>query len=385
MSWNNGNGPWGHGTGPVNNGPSGSGGGRRPSSEGNKGSSPGEMDVDEWIRKSQEKLRQAFPGGPGGGMGRSGPGGVPRPVWSIIGLVLIGLWLASGFYQVGTNQVGVVLRFGQVVRTEQPGLRYHLPAPVESVLLPDFTNEKKIEVGFRSYTSGQKQDVEDESRMLTGDENIVDIDFIVNWRINSAEEFLFNVRNPELTVKMASESAIREIIGRMNIQPILTEKRLEIEQETRGLIQEMLEDYKAGITITRVQLLSVAPPPEVKDAFDDVTRARADGDTARNDAEAYRNDVLPRARGEAEKMLQEAEGYKGMIVNAAMGDAARFESVLKGYNQSREVVSSRLYYEAMEDVLRGATIMLVDPAIGKSGAVPYLPLNELARKPAAQP
>jgi membrane protease subunit HflK len=274
-----------------------------------------------------------------------------------------------------------VLRFGEVVRTEEPGLRYHLPQPREVGLLTDFTNEKKIEVGFRSAgASGQKQDVEDERRMLTGDENIVDVDFIVNWRISSAEEFLFNVRNPELTIKMASESAIREIIGRMEIQPILTEKRLEIETATKGLIQDMLDEYKAGITITRVQLLSVAPPQEVKDAFDDVTRARADGDTARNEAESYRNDILPRARGEAEKIVQEAQGYKQMIVNLAKGDAIRFESVLSAYNTSKSTTATRLYYETMEQVLGRANTMVID---GKAGGVtPYLPVQELLRKPA---
>ncbi len=371
MSWNNG-GPWGNGPGNQNNNQ----GGRRPAGGGSNGPEPREIDVDEWIRKSQENLRRAFPGGPRGG------GGAPRQIWGFLALAFIGLWLGSGIYQVNTNQVGVVLRFGKVVRTEQPGLRYHFPAPVETVLMSDFTNEKKIEIGFRTYGGGQQQDVEDESRMLTGDENIVDIDFLVNWRIKNAEEFLFNVRSPELTVKMAAESAIREVIGRMKIQAILTEKRLEIEQETRGLIQEMLDDYKAGITITRMQMLSVAPPPEVKDAFDDVTRARADGDTARNEAEAYRNDVLPRARGEAEKMLQEAAGYKGMIVNLATGDAARFESVLRAYGTAREVTGTRIYIEAMEEILRNANKLIIDPAVSKSGVAPYLPLNEVMRKPA---
>lgn len=370
MSWNNG-GPWG--TGPSNQNQ----GGRRPSGSRPAGSGPSEVDVDEWIRKSQERIRQVFPGG-----GKGGAGGSPR-LWGLLGIALAAMWLVSGFYQVSTNQVGVVLRFGKVVRTEQPGLRYHLPQPVETVLLTDFTNEKKIEIGFRSYTgSGQNQDVEDESRMLTGDENIVDIDFIVNWRISSAEEFLFNVRNPELTIKMAAESGIREVIGRMDIQPILTEKRLEIETQTRDLVQAMLDEYKAGITISRVQLLNVSPPPDVKDAFDDVTRARADGDRARNEAESYRNDVLPRARGEAEKLLQEAEGYKDMVVNIAKGDAARFESVLKAYSTANDAISTRLYFDTMEDVMRNATKLVIDPSASKGGVVPYLPLNDLTRKSA---
>lgn len=367
FSWNNG-GPWGSNPGPQNNN---QGGRKAPSPKG--GPEP-EMDVDEWLRKSQEKLRKAFPTGPNGRTPNS-------YLYKFMVLVFLALWFASGFYQVNTNQVGVVLRFGKVVRTEAPGLRFHLPEPVETVLLTDYTNEKKIEIGFRSV-AGQTQDVPDESRMLTGDENIVDINFIVNWRINSAVDYLFNVRSPDLTIKMASESAIREVIGRMEIQPILTEKRLEIEQETRDLTQAMLDDYKAGITITRVQLLSVAPPAEVKDAFDDVTRARADGDTARNEAEAYRNDILPRANGEAERIINEAEGYKEMVVNNAKGDAARFTDVLSAYQSARDVTSTRLYFEAMEDVMKSATKIIIDPAAAKT-ATPYLPLNELMRKPAS--
>jgi len=366
MSWNSG-GPWGSNQGPQNNN---NGGGRKEPPKGQGPEMP-EMDVDEWLRKSQEKLRRAFPTGPNGRTPNS-------YLYRFIALVFLALWFASGFYQVNTNQLGVVLRFGKVVRTETPGLRFHLPEPIETVLLTDYTNEKKIEIGFRSF-NGQTQDVADESRMLTGDENIVDVNFIVNWRINSAEDYLFNVRSPELTIKMASESAIREVVGRMEIQPVLTEKRLDIEQETRELAQAMLDDYKAGITITRVQLLSVAPPAEVKDAFDDVTRARADGDTARNEAEAYRNDILPRANGEAQRILNEAEGYKEIVVNNAKGDAARFADVLGAYQSAREVTSTRLYFEAMEDVLKSANKIIIDPAAGKA-TNSYLPLNELMRK-----
>lgn len=364
MSWNNG-GPWGSG-GNNDNGQSGTRGTRRPS----QGPNQQEPDIDEWLRKSQEKLRQAFPN----------PRGNPSRFYSLIVVALIGLWLASGFYQVSTNQVGVVLRFGEVVRTEQPGLRYHLPEPIEMVLLPDVTSTHQIKIGFSDRNSSEASGIAaDEARMLTGDENLVDIGFSVFWRVADAEDYLFNIRNPELTVKLASESAIREVVGRMQIQPILTEKRSQIEDDTKNLIQAMLDEYKAGIIITQVQLLNVSPPQPVVDAFNDVQRARADGERLRNEAEAYRNDILPRARGEAQKMIQEAEGYREQAISLAKGDAARFESVLKAYEQAREVTATRLYYEAMENVLSGSNKLIIDPSVGKGGTVPYLPLQDFLR------
>lgn len=363
MSWNNG-GPWGPGNGNDNGGkdPRGT---RRPSSAGR----PDDViDIDEWVRKSQEKLKQAFPN----------PSGNPSRFTALIVVAIIALWLGSGFYQVSTNQVGVVLRFGEVVRTEQPGLRYHLPEPIEMVLLPDVTSTNQIKIGFRDR-AGNDSIADDESRMLTGDENLVDIGFSVFWRVSKAEEFLFNIRAPELTVKLASESAIREVIGRMQIQPILTEKRSEIEEETKHLIQSMLDEYKAGIVITQVQLLNVSPPQSVVDAFNDVQNARADAERLRNEAESYRNDILPRARGEANKMVQEAEAYREQVISLAKGDAARFESVLKAYDQAREVTATRLYFEAMENILSNANKVIIDPSIGKGGAVPYLPLQDFMR------
>jgi membrane protease subunit HflK len=378
MSWNNG-GPWGS-PGGSSGGPSGGTPGgnpndrdrnQRPQRPANNGGPP-EVDVDEWLRRSQEQLRKAFPG-------RSGE---PNQLFIFALLALIVLWLASGFYQVATNEVGVVLRFGEAVRTEQPGLRYHLPEPIESVLTPDVTTTHQIKIGFRDRAGSEgntQQPVETESRMLTGDENLVDIGFSVFWRVRDAQEYLFNIRNPELTVKLASESAIREIVGRMAIQPVLTEKRSEIEAETELLIQAMLDEYKAGIIVTQVQLLNVQPPQPVVDAFNDVQRARADAERARNEAEAYRNDVLPRARGEAQRMIQESEGYKEQVISIAKGDASRFESVLKAYDASREVTATRLYFEAMEDVLRNANKIIIGDGVGKSGAMPYLPLQDFIR------
>lgn len=364
MSWNNG-GPWSNngGNNSPNNGPRPSGG--RPT-----GNGP-EPDIDEWLRKSRDQIRNAFPGNQGG----------PRRLISIAIVSIVLLWLASGFYQVSTNQIGVVLRFGQVVRTEQPGLRYHLPEPIEMVLLPDVKTIHQIKIGFRDTggDSDSNLSVDGESRMLTGDENIVDIGFSVFWSVRNPEEYLFNMRNPDLTVRLASESAIREIVGRMQIQPILTEKRSEIERETTELVQAMLDEYKAGIVVNQVQLLNVTPPLPVVDAFNDVQRARADGERLRNEAEAYRNDIIPRARGEAAKMLQDAEGYHDQVISFAKGDAARFESVLAAYQQNKEVTATRLYFEAMENVFKNANKVLIDPAISKTGAMPVLPLQDFIR------
>lgn len=377
MSWNNG-GPWGNnggntggGNNSSNNGPRNYGTGNRP------GGNRPEPDIDEWLRKSRDQLRQVFPNNQGS----------PRNLVTIGIVAAVVIWLLSGFYQVSTSQIGVVLRFGQVVRMEQAGLRYHLPDPIEMVLLPDVKTIHQIKIGFRDTGSESDSNlsVDGESRMLTGDENIVDIGFSVFWSVRNPEDYLFNMRNPDLTVRLASESAIREIVGRMEIQPILTEKRSEIESETTKLVQAMLDEYKAGIVVTQVQLLNVSPPQPVVDAFNDVQRARADGERLRNEAEAYRNDIIPRARGEAAKMLLDAQGYREQVISYAKGDAARFESVLAAYQQSREVTATRLYFEAMETVMRNANKILIDPSISKSGATPILPLQDFVRNRAQTP
>lgn len=372
MSFNNG-GPWGSGGG-DNNGGKNNGGKRPPDGpnpfrpQGNPG--PQEIDVDEWLRRSQERLRRAFPPNRGG----------QNRMLSFLFVGLAALWLASGFYQVSSNQIGVVLRFGEVVRMEQPGLRYHLPEPVEMVLLPDVTSTKELKIGFRN--KGQEAvDVADESRMLTGDENLVDIDFSVFWRVSNPQEFLFNIRNPELTIKLVAESAIREIVGRNEVQPILTDKRDMVMRETAELIQATLDEYKSGIKIVNVQLSGVTVPQPVAEAFNDVQRALSDAVTRKNEAESYRNEILPRAAGEAERMVQESEGYKEQVISLAKGQAARFESVLKGYNLGKDVAATRIYLETMEDVLKNANKIVIDPSIKGSGAVPYLPLPALATKP----
>jgi membrane protease subunit HflK len=312
------------------------------------------------------------------------PGGFGsgRGLLVVAGLLLL-VWLASGIYRVQADEKGVVLRFGDWVRTEEPGLRYHMPYPLETVLLPKVTRVNRIEVGFRSGGAEPRRgvgerDVPDESLMLTGDENIIDIDFTVLWLVKDPGEYLFKIRDPEQTVKKAAESAMREVIGRTDIQPALTEARQQIENQTRETLQGMLDDYEAGIEVTQVQLQKVDPPQPVVDAFNDVQRARADRERLRNEAEAYRNDVIPRARGEAERLVQEASAYREQVVSLAQGDAQRFVSVYEAYRTAPDVTSRRMYLETMEEILRGTNKVIIDAQAGDGqGVVPYLPLEAL--------
>jgi len=372
MPWSNqggggGGGPWGP--------PPGGGGGPNPWS-GRGGGGPQSPDLEELLRRGQDRFRRVVPGGFGSGKG----------LLAILGLIVL-VWLASGIYRVQPDEQGVVLRFGKWVRTEPPGLQYHLPAPIETVLLPKVTRVNRIEIGFRTGGDGRRgtaeRDVPDESMMLTGDENIIDIDFTVLWAIKDAGQFLFKIRDPETTVKKAAESAMREVIGRTEIQPALTEARQEIENSTRQLLQTMLDEYQSGIEVAQVQLQKVDPPAAVVDAFNDVQRARADRERLRNEAEAYRNDIIPRARGDSERLIQEASAYREQTVSLATGDAQRFLSVYQAYAQARDITVKRMYLETMEQVLRGANKVIVDTPDGSRGVVPYLPLSEL--KPRRSP
>jgi len=315
-------------------------------------------------------MRRMMPGGVGGTLGLG-----------LIILIVIGIWGLSGLYRVQADEQGVVLQFGKWVRTESSGLRYHIPWPVEEVFTPKVTRINRIEIGYRSSgaigrTPTGQRDVLDESMMLTSDENIIDIDFTVFWVIKDAGHYLFKIRDPETTVKKAAESAMREVIGRTDLQPALTEARLEIESATRSLLQRMLDDYQSGIEITQVQLQKSDPPSQVVDAFNDVQRARSDRERLRNEAEAYRNDIIPRARGDAERLTQESQAYREQVVALAKGDASRFVSIYEAYDLARPIASRRMYLETMEEVLKGAHKIILDPAVG-GGAVPYLPLTEL--------
>jgi len=367
-----GGGPWGSGSGGGSGGggPWGGGSGGGGSPWGRGGGGPGRPpDLEEFIRKGQERLRRLIPGG-GGGKGIA-----------LIGLILVALWLASGFYRVQPDQVGIEMLFGEWDGNEtQPGLNWHWPYPIETVERPSVERISSIDVGFvRLAQTGRSttRDMEEESLMLTGDQNIIDIKFTVQWKISNAGKYLFEIRDPESTVKIAAESAMREIIGQNDLQPSLTEGRGDVEIQTKNLLQEVLDEYNSGIEITELKLQDVQPPPPVIDAFDDVQRAQQDRDRQRNEADSYRNDILPRARGEAQRVIQDANAYKERLLNEADGEAQRFISVYKAYLQNPEVTRRRMYLETMQKVLSETDKVILDKNIG--GAIPYLPLNELRR------
>ena len=336
----------------------------------NGGGGPRPPDLEDMIRKGQDRFKRFMPPGTGSGRGIA-----------IFGAVIVALWLFSGFYKVQPDQQGVVLLFGETVRITESGLNWHIPYPIETVERPSVTTIRQINIGFRTNETrdrSTKRDIEDESLMLTGDQNIIDIAFAVQWKVSDPEQFLFNIRDPAQTVKIVAESAMREIIGQTDIQPALTEARQEIEISTRNLLQGVLDEYEAGIEITQVQLQDVQPPTQVIDAFDDVQRARQDLDRLRNQADAYRNDILPRSRGEAQRVIQGAEAYKERLINEADGEAQHFLSVYNAYKQNPEVTKRRMYLETIQKVMAAADKVILDKgAMGGSGVVPYLQLNEL--------
>ncbi len=360
MAWKNqGGGPWG----PGPKGPWGSG----PQPVG-----PRPPDLEDLLRRGQDRLQQLLPGGGFGAVG----------IFLIV-FGAIAIWLLSGFYRVQSEELGVVLRFGKYVRDEQPGLRYHLPYPIETVLLPKALRVNPISIGVTlGDDAGRRgrggRDVPEESLMLTGDENIVDVDFTVLWRIKpkGAADFLFNIQNPEGTVKAVAESAMREVIGRSNIQPILTGARTTIEQSVQELMQKTLDSYGSGIQVSQVQMQKVDPPTQVIEAFRDVQAARADLERLQNEAQTYANKVVPDARGRGAQSLQVAEGYKEQAVAEAKGQSARFLKVYEEYKKAPDVTRERIYLETMERVLGSSEKLVLDG--GPSGPVPLLPLGDLA-------
>ena len=356
----------------------GSGGspwGTPPGGGNGSGRGPKPPDIDAIIRDIQNKINKFLPGGSKSGGKHIG----------LILLILLFVWLASGLYRVLPDEQGVVLRFGKFIKTTQPGLNYHFPFPIETVETPKVTKVNRMDIGFRSErdsgfsTGGGVADVPQESLMLTGDENIVNIDFSVFWVIKDAGKFLFEIQDPEGTVKAAAETAMREVIAKSDIQPILTEGRAKIEIETQEIIQSILDEYQSGIQITQVQTQKADPPDQVIDAFRDVQAARADMERSKNEAEAYANDVIPRARGEAAKILQAAEAYKKEVVAKAEGEASRFISIYTEYAKAKEVTQERMYLETMEKVLADIEKVIIEKNAG-SGVVPYLPLPELNKK-----
>jgi modulator of FtsH protease HflK len=356
MAWNPKGGPWGSG-GPWGGGPS---------------SSP-PPNIEDLVRQTQERMRRMMPGGLGTGRG----------IVLVIAAV-IAIWLATGFYRVQPGEQGVELLFGRFVKTTTPGLNYWFPAPIGEVLTPNVEQTNQITIGFRGGGDGPRtsgtRDVLQESLMLTEDQNIIDVDYIVQWRIKNAADYLFNIRDPEGTVKLAAESAIREVMGQTLLEDALTIKRQQVDDGTKELLQQILDSYGAGIFIAEVKQLKVDPPAEVIDAFNDVQRARQDKDRLVNEAAAYRNDIVPRARGEAERVIQDSEAYKEKLTREADGEAKRFVSILDAYNSGPDVTKRRLYLERMQDILRNTQNVIIDSGAGGQNVVPYLALPELQRK-----
>ena len=370
MPWSNqGGGPWG--SGGNNKGPWGSG----PQSSG-----PTPPDLEDLLRRGQDKLKSVLPGGGLGGKGIV-----------LIALAALVVWGFSGFFRVEPDELGIVLRFGAYTRDAKPGLNYHLPYPVETVLTPKVTRVNRIDIGMRLIEDPRRgntmRDVPEESLMLTGDENIVDVDVSVFWLVKAggAGEYLFNIQNPEGTVKAVAESAMREIVGRSDIQPILLRQNIEV--PVQELMQKTLDSYNAGIQVTQVQMQKVDPPAQVIDSFRDVQAARADLERAQNEAQTYANRVVPEARGRAAGVTQQAEAYREQTVAEARGAASRFLKVYDEYKKAPEVTRLRIYLETMERVFGGTDKIILDSGSStqggnNSGVVPILPLNEMVRRPA---
>lgn len=370
MPWSNqngGGGPWGGG-GDNNNGGSNNGGpwGQGPKgSGGNKGGGQNTPpDLEDILRKGQERLRQVFPDG-----GKSGKGGGSF-ILVLIAIALIGFWVFKSVYTVQPDELAVELRFGKPKNeVSEPGLHFHF-WPIETYEKAPIV-EKQINIG------GQGSRTATQGLMLTGDQNIVNVQFSVLYRVSDPKAYLFNVINPDNMVQQVSESAIREVVGRRPAQDVFRDNRAAIAQEVRDIVQKTLDEYNAGIQINAVSIEDAAPPREVADAFDEVQRAEQDEDRFVEESNQYSNQQLGRARGEAAQIREDAAAYKNRIVQEAEGEAQRFGSVLSEYEKAPDVTRQRLYLETMEEVLKGTPKVILEPS---KGVVPYLPLNELTRQ-----
>ena len=286
---------------------------------------------------------------------------IPEFNFKIIPLLVaaLALWLFTGVYMVGPDEVGVVRTFGEYTRVTQSGLNYHFPYPIEQVNTPAVTEVKRIEIGFRTLNNGQYRTVEKESLMLTGDENIVDAEMIVQYKIKDPVAYLFNIVEPELTVREAAEASLRSVVGRNKIDETLTTGKFQIQEGTKTQLQLILDKYESGIHVVAVQLQDVSPPKEVIGAFKDVASAKEDKNRMINQAEGYRNDIIPKARGEAEAMIRDAEGFRESRIKRSEGDAAKFTTILKEYRKAKSITQKRLYLETMERVLPGIEKIII--------------------------
>ncbi len=386
MPWKNqsggsgGGGPWGGnggGGGPWGSGPGNQGGRRGGGRGGGRGQPPNFEDM---IRRGQDGVRRVMPGGVGSPKGLG-----------LIALLVIAIWMATGFYRVDPKEAGVELVFGEVVHVSAQGLHWNWPSPIGETEKPKITEISKTNVGFVQLGDSRRTE-EQESLMLTGDENIVDIKVVVHWRIDARpvtendittqpgiRNFLFNIRNPEKTLKDATESAIREIVGKTPFEEIRTEGRLKIEGDAKLLIQGILNEYGAGIEVARVQLLGADPPDKVLPAFRDVQAARADRDKLINEATAYQKRILERANGRADQVTRAAEAFKQERIQIAQGETSRFLALLHEYEASKDITRKRIYISTMQNILKSMEKIIVDQT-GNQGVVPYLPLDELIKQ-----
>ncbi|HSU07203.1 MAG TPA: FtsH protease activity modulator HflK [Acetobacteraceae bacterium] len=384
-------GPWGSG-GPHsvppngdNDGPHGPGGPWGPGNwrPGGGGRVP-PPELDQIIARIQAAIRGVLGRGPGGGFGTGHRGLL------LLGIGVIAIWLASGFYRVEPDEQGVVLRFGAFNRTTLPGLNYHLPWPIESADTPAVTRINRTEIGYRSGPSEDesagaagRREIPAESLMLTGDENIIDIDLTILWRIDNAFNYLFNTRAPDVTVKAVAESVLREVMGRTPIQPALGPMRAQIAGDVMEQTQKILNGYQAGVQITQVLLQKADPPAAVVESFRDVQRANTDAERLRNEAQAYANDIVPRARGDAARVIAAGQGEKQATIALATGETKRFLSVLAAYRTAKDVTLERMYLDTMRDILIRAPTIVLDDKV--KGLLPYLQVDGVSPPPPPTP
>ena len=347
--------------------------GRKPG-----GGNQGPPDLDEIWRNLNRKLNKLLGGKGGGNSTGDTPGGGGPSAGALGGgagllaALIILVWIASGFYIVNEGQRGVVLRFGKFVETTMPGPRWHLPYPVESAEVVNVAQVRTVEVGYRNNV---KSKVLKESLMLTDDENIIDVQFAVQYILKSPSDFLFNTRAPEDSVLQAAETSIREIVGRNSMDFVIFEGRADVAARAQKLMQEILDRYGTGISISKVTMQNAQPPEQVQASFDDAVKASQDRERQKNEGEAYANDVIPRARGMAARLMQEAEGYRSRVIEQSQGDASRFRQVVAEYTKAPQVTRDRLYLDAMQQIMSNTSKILIDQKSG--GNMLYLPLDKL--------
>lgn len=379
MPWqdNSGNrGPWGQPPRGNNGGSNNNGRG------GGRGEPP---DLEDLLQASRQRLKRAFPGG-----GGRGPN-INSTMIGLIGAGILGLWLFSGLYQVNPGERAVVTTFGEYTRIEAQGLKWRIPFPVQNVEIVPVDAERQTEIGFRGDTVNRGQEALSESLMLTGDKNIADVTFSVNWNVDTSAvadedlpgpaKFIFNVESPDNVVRAVAEAAMREVVGGNTLQPLITSGRTLVEDDTMRLMQEALDSYESGIRIIRVNYGRADAPPQVREAFLDVFNAGSEAESKINEAQRYFNEKIPRARGEAQQILENSRAYAARVTEDARGQAERFNQIYGEYRNAPDVTRQRMYLETVESVLADMNKIIIDEDSGQ-GVVPYLPLNELNRQPA---